>query len=472
MDLQPLFALEQETGGALAGKGEAYAIDAASFAEGVCASDLIAAALKEHDWVVIPKLPFPVLLNRSIVLASGKRLTVDGETHLQLMPGCGGCMVRNETLYNGQIAPCPAEKQDHDMLVEGGIWEYAGSHVSPYEDSAILKKIDEADLKLIGPDGKETNVAGSEGEGGAFLGVFFFCNARNITIRKASVIRCNFYAVLIAGCDHFVIEDMIYNTKMDGVHVNGPSAYGLIQRLQGKCGDDFVALNAWDWGLSAVSFGGIHHMLVQDIDCAGDELRLLPGRKTYKDGRQVECPISDCLYRRVKNAYCVKMYQQPNCTNDLTGESDKSDIAGLIDRVRFEDVGLDALTGTGLGEVKVEALFEVCADISDISYENIRIALTEEQFLSAGMRLVEVGPKSSTWKRGFTDPRMWAELFDTELNCHAEDISFKNITFAGIPCTNRDTLIGCHALTVNHDYPNTTPKGGTGKGSLGKITIE
>ena len=135
-------------------------------------------------------------------------------------------------------------------------------------------------------------------------------------------------------------------------------------------------------------------------------------------------------------------------------------------------MALDALTGTGLGEVKVEALFEIIADCEDITYENIRIGLDEESFRNAGMRLVEVGPKSSTWKRGFTDPKMWAELFDTSLNVHANNLTFKNITFAGQKSVNRETIIGCHSLTVNNDYPNTTPKGGTGTGSLGTVVIE
>ena len=473
MDLQPILALEQEQGGALAGQGAAYTIDAAAFKEGECASDVISAALKEQDYVIIPKVDFVLMLNRSIALASGKRLSVHPETTLQLMPGCGGCMVRNENIFDGRHVACPEEKNDHDILVEGGIWQFAGSHASPYEESEVILEVDKSATKLFDADGNETNVAGSEGEGGAFLGVFFFCNARNFTIRKATVRRCNFYAVLVAGGSHFVIEDMFYDhNKMDGVHVNGPSSYGLIQRLQGKCGDDFVALNAWDWKDSAVSFGAIHHMLIQDLDCAGDELRLLPGRKTYIDGKQSECPISDCFYRRVHNAYCVKMYQQPNCMNDLTGIIDKSDIAGEISRVWFQDVGLDALTGTGLGEVKVEALFEIIADCEDITYENIRIGLTEEEFVKAGMRLVEVGPKSSTWKRGFTDPKMWAELFDTSLNVHANNLTFKNITFKGEKSVNPETIIGCHSLTVNEDYPNTTPKGGTGKGSLGTVVIE
>lgn len=472
MELQPILDLERETGGAKAGAGEAYAVPASAFTENACASDTLEAALAAHDWVEIPYVPFPLLLDRPILLRSGVRLTVHPETVLRMMDGCGGCMVRNEHVFDGRQQPCPEEKNDHDMLVEGGVWEYAGSGMSPKDPSPEIQSIGLHREVLIDGEGRETNVAGSEGGGGALLGVFLFVNARNFTVRRLTVRRCDFYGILVAGGDHFVIEDIEFDrNKMDGVHVNGPSSYGLIQRMKGKTGDDFVALNAWDWALSAISFGAIHHILVQDIDCTGDEIRLLPGRKTYKDGRKTECPIHDCLYRRVHNAYCAKLYQQPNCMNDLNGENDKSDIPGEIRGVLFQDVALDALQSTGLGEVSVSALFEICADCTDITFENIRVGVTKEEFRAAGMRLVEVGTKSSTWKRGHKDPKMWAELFDVDLVCTADDLTFRNVTFAGVPCREKDVLVGAHALTVNPDYPNTTPKGGTGKGILGKITI-
>ena len=88
------------------------------------------------------------------------------------------------------------------------------------------------------------------------------------------------------------------------------------------------------------------------------------------------------------------------------------------------------------------------------------------------MRVVEVGPKSSTWKRGFSDPKMWAELFDPELICTAKNLSFKNITFAGQPCSDEQAIVGCHRLQPNPDYPNTTPKGGTGYGVIENYSIE
>ena len=448
------------------------AIPAEAFKEGVCASETIAVALATSFAVEIPKLPFPLLLDRPIILSSGQRLSIHPETVIHMMDGCGGIMVRNANPADGRFHPLPSERLDHDMLVEGGIWEFAESGVSSSDSNAVIQAFGTGGRRFIDCNGNETNAAGSEGRGGYLLGVFFFCNARNFTIRNVTIRRCNFYGILIAGCDNFIIEDITFDhNKMDGVHINGPSSYGIVRRMKGKTGDDFVALNAWDWGLSAVTFGPIHHMFVQDIDCTGDEIRLLPGRKVFAGGETLDCEIHDCHYQHIRNAYCFKLYQQPNCQNDLTGWNDKSPIPGIIQNVTFEDVELNALTDVGLGEVKVTALFEICADCDNLSFDGIHIALPLDDFRSAGMRVVEVGPKSSTWKRGFTDPKMWAELFDPELICTAKNLSFKNITFAGEACSDEQAIIGCHRLQPNPDYPHTTPKGGTGYGVIGAITI-
>lgn len=444
-----------------------------AFQEGVCASEAIAVALASSFAVEIPKLPFPLLLDRPIVLSSGQRLSVHPETVVHMMDGCGGIMVRNANPADGRIHPLPAQRLDHDMLVEGGIWEESPYRVSPNDPNAVIQSFGSSNRRFIDSTGREIDPTGAVGDGGHLLGVFFFCNARNLTIRNVTIRRGDFYGILIAGCDHFIIEDIDFDHhKKDGVHINGPSSYGVVRRMKGKTGDDFVALNAWDWGLSAVTFGPIHHIFVQDIDCTGDEIRLLPGRKLFEGGAALDCDIHDCHFSHIRNAYCFKLYQQPNCHNDLTGWNDKSPIPGVLQDITFEDVELNAITAVGLGEVKVTALFEICADCDRISFNDIRIALPLSDFRAAGMRVVEVGPKSSTWKRGFSDPKMWAELFDPELICTAKNLSFKNITFAEQPCSDEQAIVGCHRLQPNPDYPNTTPKGGTGYGVIENYSIE
>ena len=417
--------------------------------EGVCASDLLERTLSEYDYVMIPKLKKPMLLNRPIVLCSGKHLSVHPETVVRLQEGCGGCMVRNATLFDGRFQPLPDTCQDQNISVEGGIWELGDKEISPHDKNVVMQSFGEMTL-----------------------GVFFFSNVERFAVRHAVIRKCCFYGILIAGGRHFEVEDILFEDNgMDGVHINGPACYGTVRNVSGTTGDDLLALNAWDWCRAAVSFGAIHHIEAENLSCDGRELRLLPGRKTYEDGTKVECPIHDCTFRNLSGLYLYKMYQQPNCLNDLTGENDKSEIPGVIERVLFDNIQLGKIGGLGLGEVSVDAVFEICADCKDISFQNIHMNTDQKTFTQMGMKLVKVGPKSSTWKRGNTDPALWCELFDTELICTAEDILFQNICFTDGPCEDADVLIGTTKLTPNPDYPNTTPKGGAGYGIIKNINI-
>lgn len=437
------------------------------------ASELIQGALNVYDSVIIPELAEPILLNKPIVLFSGKHLIVHPKTVIRLHENCGGCMVRNAHPFDGRQNHFPDTYQDHDICVEGGIWEFGGDGVSPYEDNSVMRSFGESNFFLMDGDGNMTNAAGHEGGGGFILGVIFLSNVENFTVRKMTIRENGFYGILIAGGKNFRVEDIVFDhNKMDGIHINGPSSYGTIQRISGTTGDDFIALNAWDWNLSAVSFGAIHHIDIDKLSCESGELRLLPGRKTFDDGSQVECPIHDCTFSNMEGIYCYKMYQQPNCTNELTGANDKSDIPGRIDRVSFTNIQVNRVGGAGVSDIAVEALFEICADCENLLFQSIHIQANSSHYDAKTWKMVKVGPKSATWKRGHTDPDNWSELFDTELICTAENITIRAVSIGGEPCTDTDILIGTSKLSPNLDYPKTTPRGGNGYGIVKNIYIE
>ena len=47
----------------------------------------------------------------------------------------------------------------------------------------------------------------------------------------------------------------------DGVHVNGPASFGEIHDLKGlDMGDDMIAINAWDWDVSAITYGTVEYI--------------------------------------------------------------------------------------------------------------------------------------------------------------------------------------------------------------------
>ena len=428
-----------------------YEIPSAAFSRCSDAAALINDALAAHGAVRVPHLAEPVCLDRPIVLSSGMRLSIHPKTTLRMNPGRGGCMARNATLEDGCGAPLRGPR-DSDILVEGGIWEDAPRSGLPDDEDPVLRRFLSHNL---------------------ILGVLFFCGADRVTIRDLTVRRSEEYAILLAGCSDFTVRGIAFeDQKKDGVHVNGPAERGAIEDVHGLCGDDIVALNAWDWDSSAVSFGPIRDISVRRVRCQRGEIRLLPGRKTYPDGAKIECPIERCAFEDVEGVYTFKLYQQPNCFNAERAVPDRSDIPGEISDVSFDGVRLDCAADQGFGEIRPDGLFEMGADCRNIRIRNVSLGFPASVYAERGGALVTVGPKSSTWTRGFSDPARWAELFDPDLICTAENISFENIRFAGQRCEDSAQLIRARRLSVNADYPRTIPRGGTGYGILRGVTID
>ena len=461
MNQQPL--VEKDQVGARPVASAAFEIPKEAFTADSCGSDVIAKALEGYDHVVVPELPFPIYLDRPIVMASGKRLTVHPKTAIRMMDGCGGCMVRNEHVIDGRFGPFPAEYEDHDILVEGGIWEQAKYGYSPADDHPAMRSFATQRYDGVVPDNARN----------VLLGVFLFSNVKNFTVRGIVVRECEFYGVLVAGGSHFILENIVFqNHFKDGLHINGPSSYGYIRNISGETGDDLIALNAWDWATSAVSFGGIDRMDIQDVVCDHREVRLLPGRKVFLSGSKVDCPITDCRFQNIKGVYCFKMYQQPYFLNDFREIKDKSEIAGVMKNIAFSNIELGALTEKGLGEVSVDAIFEICSDCTSITMDKITLDMPLQEVLKADVKLVKIGPKSSTFTFGQNDPSKWCELFDADLICTVDNLHLRDVSFAGVPCRNQAALVSTVHLSPNLDYPNTTPKGGTGYGILKTLIVE
>ena len=413
------------------------------------ASAAIQDALDNDREVYVPDIGAPLVLDRPIVLDSFRHLKFAETAVIRMKSGCGGCMLRSRRLADGRYGPIPAFGRDTDMSMEGGIWEDSAREPSPNDPDPLMRDFSK-------------NI----------LGVLFFCHCDHVSVRNLTLRRGEQYGLLMTDCYDFTVENLFFDDyRKDGVHVNGPAARGLIQDLRGRCGDDFVALNAWDWCTSAVSFGAISDILVRRLSCTKDEIRLLPGRKTYENGRQTDCPVSDCVFEDIENVYCFKLYQQPNCHNKEWHLNDMSDIPGRVSRVLFRNVRLSALTETGFGTIHPDALFEMGADCEDVTVENLNAEVSARDFEKAGMTVSDIGPKSATWKRG-DDPENWCELFQPDLVCRADRITFRNIRLGGVPFRDKALLTKEKHLTLNPDYPATTPQGGTGYGILGEVTIE
>jgi hypothetical protein len=400
-------------------------------------------ALAKHDAVFLPKQDEPYYIGEPIVLKSGQRLCADREAEIRLVPGSNTCMVRNESLLSGQNGPIPADAMpDTQITIDGGIWTTLAT--SPTQSNG----------NVHGRSARQPVVP-------ACHGVIILSNVRGVTIRNVVVRRSRAHAVQLSNCREFLVEGVAFDEhRRDGIHVNGPAGYGIIRDIRGATGDDFVALNAWDWRNTAPAFGPIHHILVEAIHGSPQlggtaEIRLLPGTKTFSDGVKLACSIHDCVLRDLHDIRTFKIYDQPNL--ELGRGRDFCDPIGTIRNVFF-----DKLTFSRPGR------FQVAVNVDGLSINDVQLNYDANTTGKDYAKLVEIGPMSQTYKFDADNPATWVELFSPD-----HDITVRNFSLTNVRVKTGDTVqplqhAADHLVRIadqrpNPDYPKTTPRGGTGK---------
>jgi len=403
-------------------------------------------ALKEKKRVYIPNLGKEILINSSIVMDDDCVLIVDENQVIANTEKNGLCMVMNSRIKSGAYNAVDRSDCNKNIYVEGGIW-------SPNRHNDIKKFVNSDE--------------------NPFMGVFtimLFTNIENLTLRNCTFENSRSYATEISNIKGFLIENIRFlDYKKDGIHLNGPAEYGIIKNLEGEnMLDDLVAFNAWDWDTSATTFGTIDHVFVENVKSNNNEFRLLPGRKTFSDGAFVECDIKNCIFKDITGVYTYKLYCQKNWKEAFDfSYSDHSETVGNLENIYFENIRFDKVRSDGFSEITVNGLFDCCADMKDIHFNNISVDMDKAEFDKTGLKMVSVGPISYTWKRHYPDePEKWGELFSPDAVCKAENITFENITFGGVKMTEIDDIMSEVHLKINPDYPKTTPKGGTGYGTV------
>lgn len=398
--------------------------------ESESANAAIQAALDNSNAVHLPKRDQPYLLGGPIILKSGQKLTADADAVIQLKPGTNTCMVRNEHIVGYADKAVPADTQpDTDIHIEGGIWTTFGEG------------------NTRGHSSKQAHVHGTHG-------VILLQNVRRVMVRNITVRRSKAFAVHLANVRDFTVDGVTLDEHgRDGVHVNGPASDGLIRNVSGVSHDDTVALNAWEWKNYAPSFGAIHQIIIEDVRGAPDgipsanSIRLLPGVKRFSDGTMLDCPIHDITIRRITDIRDFKLYDQSNL--ELGRDKDFSIGVGTLKNLRFEK-----LVFHRPGSIQVHANSDGLA-VSDVKLD----FSPRDDF-----RLIELGPKSATYKHKSDDPATWVEIFSPDLDCTVRNVSVTGVRIhdaqTDLPT---DQLVRVIEQKPNPDYPKTTPKGGTGK---------
>jgi hypothetical protein len=395
------------------------------------------ADLDTDDQLHIPAREKPYYLDGPLVLKSGQKLTADAKAEIRLKPGTNTCMVRNEHIVGFADKPVPEDTQpDTDITIEGGIW-------------TTLNLDKDANGNLRGHSAKKNPAPGTHG-------VILLHNARQVSVRNVTVRQSKPFAVHLGNIRDFTVDGITLDGHgRDGVHVDGPASDGIIRNVSGDSHDDPVSLTAWDWRQYSASFGPIHHLTIEHITGAPedkrstDAIRLLPGVKRFSDGTTLDCPIHDITVRHITDIRDFKLYDQPNLEVGRTNDFSVS--IGTLKNIVFEN-----LTFHRPGSIQVHAN----TDGLTIRDANLLFALP------ADYHLLELGPKSATYQGApGTYPAKWTEIFSPDLDC-----TVRNVSMTGIRTRDSQTELPIERVVrvieqkPNPDYPQTTPKGGTGKG--------
>jgi len=266
--------------------------------------------------------------------------------------------------------------------------------------------------------------------------------------------RSKAFAVHLANARDFTVDGVTLDEHgRDGVHVNGPASDGVIRNVSGVSHDDTVGLNAWEWKNYAPSFGAIQHIVLEDIRGAPDgipsanSIRLLPGVKRFSDGTTLDCPIHDITIRRITDIRDFKLYDQPNL--ELGRDKDFSIGVGTLKNLRFEQLVF-----------KRPGSIQVHANTDGLAVSDVKLDFSPRDKFS----LIELGPKSATYKHKPDDPATWIEIFSPDLDCTVRNASVTDVRFrdakTDLP-TNQ--IVRVIEQKPNPNYPKTTPRGGTGK---------
>ncbi len=405
----------------------------------------IQTALDEKKNVYIPYMGKEILTDGSIFMDSNTNLKVDENQEIRLVENSDVYMLRNRNILPGNFAQAKLTNPDENITVTGGIWRSPGNKKMTLEVYCCV------------------------------TACFAFSNVKYVNITNVKFSDVSTYSLMFSNCENFYVDTINFNNcRNDGFHVDGPAKYGIGRNLSGKAlGDDMVAILSWDWYNCGMTHGSIEKILVENVEGDDNELRLLTGRKVYPDGTSYDCDLKDCVFRNISGFYTYKMYYQPHCRKVPLKDKnfDRAETVGRMDNIYFDNITFKKVRPTGFSAIPVYGLFDILADCSNLNFENINVEYDLDEVDKMGLKLINAGPISATWKYGEnTDD--WGDFFDPDRICIVEDIRLKNICFNGTKVNDPDLLVKETHQKINLNYPETTPQGGTGYGKIEKVVVE
>ncbi|HNX04707.1 MAG TPA: hypothetical protein PKI32_04360, partial [Opitutales bacterium] len=341
-------------------------------------SAALAKALAENEIVKIPAAEEPYWLDRTVMVPSNRRIEADAGAEIAAAPGFVEALLKNSAWKDGVKSPKKGFRNDN-IAVVGGIWNMM------------------ADTRIVEHDA-----------------AMMFSNVKGLAIRDLKIERGREFAIQISDAEDVTCERVEFvNCFADGVHVNGPVKHIAVRKLSGKVGDDFVALNAFDWPGCSHDFGPISYALVEDISLkTGSKtpetdivksMRLLPGWHKYEDGSEVECMIENVIVRRFNGLRNFKVYFQ-SFPYKLAEGPDPYHYArrkpGRGNNLFFEDLAVDLdhppdmlpPCREGDPERGHSACWELGADIGNIYIRNVDVFAGLNRY--PHLKVAMIGPKT------------------------------------------------------------------------------
>lgn len=192
-------------------------------------------ALDENKAVYIPYSDMPYIISDRLLIHSNTHLLLHNSAVLFMADNTTTCFIRNANMF--------AEKADHDIIIEGGIWN------GNYSNQSYVYPNSDASNDVMGVSG-HINMMG----------------VKNFTIKNLTIKECRGFGIQVNRSSDFTIENIYFdNHQRDGIHICGENKDFLVSNVKGYVKDDLVALNAWDWLNSTQSNGNISKGVIENI---------------------------------------------------------------------------------------------------------------------------------------------------------------------------------------------------------------
>ena len=374
-------------------------------------------AIDENEIVVVPSRAEPYFLDGTLRIRSNRRIEAKGAT-VRLVNGVRTVMLRNEGTKDGAREPIPFGARDLNIAVVGGRWEDCCTRRAGYGSSGVY----------------DVGVRGF----GNFLGVstlFLFNNCDHVSLRGVTFVRCGGFAVQAGMGEAYLFDDITFDSCFaDGLHLNGGLVRVHARAVRGTVGDDLVAINAYDWLNSSVTFAPMRFILCEDMKLLGGypAIRILPGTYRFPDGKKVDCSISDLILRRISGIRTYKMYLQPPAY-EIGGTPEWGEI-GTGGNIFFEQLSIDLDKPSDTFDVYMKSdpvrghfgVFEIGANLSSVVFRDLDVTFHADKLPLS--HLVAVGPKSVN----VTSGNKTYECFAPYLSCTVGEVCCENVRLHGV----------------------------------------